>query len=220
MTDPLVSVIMPWLDRSPEMMRRAVASIEAQTYSNYELVTRKAREGRTVGWMRNLCVEAARGEIIAHADEDDWSHPNRLAEQVALLQASGADCVGYRDILFWREPIRNAIQLTEPGEAWFYSNPLARGYALGTSLIYHRAVWERVPFDDVQKGEDDRFCRKVGNVEAVTSIPAWGEHGGVTEPRMIASIHGGNTSSKITPGHQQWRRVPEWDSFCATMMKL
>ena len=37
---------------------------------------------------------------------------------------------------------------------------------------------------------------------------------------MIASIHGGNTSSTIQPTHQQFKRTPEWDEYCREKMKL
>ena len=109
----------------PEMAKRAVASFRAQTYENACLLmfntgcdmpglsslgrpsTRKVVHwhrpeyaGKTIGELRNLAIQAEhewwgfKSDIIAHFD-DDLSHPNRLAEQVALLQQSGADAVGY-----------------------------------------------------------------------------------------------------------------------------
>ena len=46
--------------------------------------------------------EGHAADILVHLDDDDYSHPNRIAEQVVLLQSSGADCVGYREMLFWQ----------------------------------------------------------------------------------------------------------------------
>ena len=39
-------------------------------------------EGRTVGEKRNFGVSRACGEIITHFDDDDWSAPARLADQI------------------------------------------------------------------------------------------------------------------------------------------
>ena len=66
-------------------------------------------EQATIGTkLRNFAGEANgpawMPEILIHWDDDDYSHPNRIAEQVALLQSSGADAtVGFREMLFWRE---------------------------------------------------------------------------------------------------------------------
>src|SRR6185369_11808099 len=117
---PLVVGVMLTADRH-DMTRRAIASFEAQTYERKcLLVLDSGREPLnlptnirqiykhmpgvklTVGELRNVANAMAGGaDIIAHFDSDDWSHPRRLEEQVALLQASGADVVGYNEILFW-----------------------------------------------------------------------------------------------------------------------
>ena len=253
MSEPLVCCIMLTRDR-PAMAQRAVECFRSQTYERkvlFVLDTGKEEfplwqsggvygeyvpglriDKSTIGKLRNLanhyanpqCLDA---DIIAHWDDDDYSNPNRLAEQVALLQASGAEAVGYSDMLFWDErPLGEALGISVVKDAkcqaaWLYSNPISR-YALGTSLCYWRKAWERVAFDDVPVGEDDRWCRKVRVCSTSSMLTV--ENGSIVpipqEPRMIASIHGGNTSSKITPGHRQWRRVPELDSYCRKHMRL
>ena len=160
MAEPLVCCIMLTRDR-PAMARRAVECFRAQTYERASMICLDTGAGdnvsvqhyhmpmwadRSIGALRNEAnAMVGSADIIAHWDDDDWSHPHRLAEQVALLQASGADVVGYRDMLFWDQ---------RPGAfcgAWLYSNPLTRGYALGTSLMYWRKTWKRCPFDDSRR---------------------------------------------------------------------
>ena len=161
-----------------------------------------------------------------HWDDDDYSHPNRIAEQVALMQSSGADCVGYREMLFWRETPQ-AIKDQYAGEAWMYSNQKP-GYALGTSLCYWRKTWERKPFAATSKGEDLQFItglKCVGRSSIEGCAP-----GSIAEaePRMIARIHGSNTSTAYDPRKMEaesrlanplWRRVPEWDEHCRSVME-
>ncbi len=42
-----------------------------------------------LGTLRNLAVQASLGRYVAQWDDDDWSAPTRLAEQMAALHASG-----------------------------------------------------------------------------------------------------------------------------------
>jgi hypothetical protein len=154
------------------MKARALRSFESQKY-NCELVVFEDHSGMTIGAMRNAANAQSKGQIIAHWDEDDLSHPNRIQEQVALLQASGADCVGYNECLFWdtryicldcKEPIGEpgySCDKDEPvrGKAWLYRDPCPRE-ALGSSMLYWRSVWDKYPFDDINHGEDTRLQAK------------------------------------------------------------
>jgi hypothetical protein len=184
----------------------------------------------------------ARPEILVHWDDDDWSHPNRISEQVALLQASGKQVVGYRDMLFWRSPRGphdvDPMERTSPalpGEAWLYSNADPR-FCLGTSMCYWREVWEKRPFPDQPKpgkmtGEDKEFCRDRDTLGVSSMLDPTK---GITsakdlQPRIIASIHGGNSSDqyadvirRVEKGENlsNWKRVPQWDEHCRKVMAL
>lgn len=236
--NPLVCAIMLVNGRAA-MVRRAVASFRAQTYRNKALVvwdtgkisTGATYEGpylpninvvrvtegaaaKTIGGLRNQANEEAECmgcHIICHWDSDDWSHPQRIAEQVELLQASGADCVGYREALFWD---------TRPGQfagAYLYRDPLPT-HCLGASMCYWRRTWERRPFDHISHGEDARFqagCKthgvsalKIGDLDV--------------EPRIIFGIHGDrqNGNYDLSKSYGVWKRSAAWDEHCAQVMQL
>ncbi len=270
-TDPLVCAILLTRDR-PAMARRAVECFRAQTYqAKHLLVLDTGKEspfgwitrdnsgsldcgsiggchrpelcGLSVGALRNWVNGLSISGILFHFDDDDISHPNRIAEQVALLQSSGADCVGYNEVLFWREELHEPSRIvschcgeryprsgapcpnchTYPdGEAWLYSNR-SPAYAVGASLCYWRRTWERHPFPDMQVGEDRTFLQSIrnagGGVVGVTSIPA-AEPGWEKAPRLIQSIHGANTSAAVDPKSDNWRRVPEWDAYARERFAL
>jgi len=237
----------------PDLTRKAVACFEGQTYRAKRLViydTSKAAgeivrysghfqhvviggSQQTIGELRNAAnAFADPREVIVHWDSDDWSHPNRIAEQVELLQSSGADAVGYNEMLFWRERVESKVGEIDPGTAWLYT-----GSILGTSLCYWRKTWERVPFrsqranptHDKGVGEDHDFLLDLhaagmksvgvsgfGHDEPTVKLSCQGTDFG---PRMIARIHGSNTSNAYNPADmaresQHWKRVPEWDQFC------
>ena len=134
-------------------------------------------------------------EVFVHFDSDDLSHPNRIAEQVAFLQSSGADVVGYNQMLFWNDQFVEfdrsfgdggfgAVTETEdditietgelvksPGEAWLYTGPAH--CPLGTSLCYWARTWKAHRFDDRKNaGEDTDFLHRVGHrrVKSVSSV--------------------------------------------------
>ena len=241
---PTVCAIMLTADR-PHLARRAVESFRSQTYPAKRLLVFDTGDGalhdldigdgdapewyaqrgkldgaRTIGELRNLAAGfpmAVNADILIHWDDDDWSHPNRIAEQVTLLQSSGADCVGYNSMLFWRQDQNGMDALSE---AWMFRQP-APNYALGTSLCYWRKVWERNPFKATSRGEDLDFCRALKCV----GVPA-NPSDFRPEPRMIARIHGGNTMmgasytpEKMREAPDQWRRVPGWDAYAGSVME-
>lgn len=207
-------------------------------WPDFDITYHRALGNKTIGELRNkangfACFDGAK--ILVHWDSDDLSHPNRIAEQAALLQSSGADCVGYNEVLFWREP-RWAVEtevrahglpvgagLEFPGEAWLYRNPHP-AYAIGASLCYRREAWHRHQFESTSIGEDARFiaglkCRGVSSVGS-----HMGHRGDLFEkPRLLCRIHPGNTSQAYRAEEMQksakqggeWLRAQMWDKFCA-----
>lgn len=234
-SDPTVACILLTRDR-PEMTARAVASFRAQTYGNACMLifntggdligldslgrpsARKVAHwhrpeyvGKSIGELRNLAIHAEadwwgfESDIIATFDSDDVSHASRISEQVALLQSSGADCVGYNEAVFWDE---------RQSQAWLWTaQPNSRMQPLGASQAFPRRVWQQKPFAHTSRGEDLQFVSGL-KVAAVSSVAADGE------PRLICSIHGGNSSSRISPGAPEWRRSPEFDDWCRRAMAL
>ena len=235
-------VEMDWLGDEDDSRHLEIEVLEAAGIDHHG--TRK-----TIGYLRNRANAAAAerdADILIHFDDDDWSHPNRIADQVALLQSSGADCVGFREMLFWREDSSAECICPDepcphntPGEAWLYTNPDPR-YALGTSLCYWRKTWERKPFEALptsapgSASEDARFITGLNcvgisgtaaRIEDASNLPAGEE---CAQPRMVARIHAGNTSQAYDPRNMErsnrvkggtWRRVPEWDWYCGWVMR-
>jgi glycosyltransferase involved in cell wall biosynthesis len=236
MNEPTVACIMLANGR-PAMVRRAAASFQLQTYPNRELMYWHNIGGQSIGALRNAANFTAQADIICHWDSDDWSHPNRIAEQVALLQSSGAECVGYNEMLFCVESdtermvtriftrarasaseVGLPVEIARKSEAWLYRAAIPN-YAIGTSMCYWRETWQRNPFSDQPEGCDDLHW--FNNRVKISSVPSvWMDPAVEVAPRMIASIHGGNTCAKIDAGAREWTRVPEWDAYCQETMKL
>jgi glycosyltransferase involved in cell wall biosynthesis len=190
----MVSCIMPTRNRR-EWIPRAIASFNAQTYANKELIVLDNGESiedllpkqdniryvrlpgtQTTGQLRNICCTLAKGEYIAHWDDDDWSHPERLAEQVAAL-GDGHQVTGYNRMYF------------HGGDQVVLYVGAAR-YAVGTSLLYRRSYWDLNRFPPQKIGEDTAFVNRAANVLRVLDGTR----------RMVAATHPTNTSPRNMKG--------------------
>ncbi|CAG0987841.1 GalNAc(5)-diNAcBac-PP-undecaprenol beta-1,3-glucosyltransferase [Anaerolineae bacterium] len=195
---PLVSCIMPTADRR-EFVPRAIECFLRQDYPEKELVILddggdgvadlipadpriryfQETQRRSVGAKRNWLCGQARGEVIAHWDDDDWYAPNRLGYQLAWLLDSGKDLCGINRPLFYEPSTRRAWEYVYPEGGRFWLS--------GSTLCYWRRYWLAHPFRDVQVGEDNHFVWS-GSAEQMLVLPDHRFH--------VAIIHDRNTSPK------------------------
>ncbi len=202
----LISCLMPTRGR-PAFAAEALACYLAQTYTDRELIivddadapsfptppnyqgVRYHRLGKRlqIGAKRNICVSRASGGILCHWDDDDYSAPDRIKDQIARLK--GLLVTGYHSMRF-----------TDGARWWQYTG--ADDYALGTSLMYRREYWERNPFKtDCTVGEDTHFIAPARRDGRITSADAGG--------MMWARNHAGNTDERagMATNTAQWREI-------------
>jgi glycosyltransferase involved in cell wall biosynthesis len=166
---PLISCVMPTFNRR-SFIPLALQCFRAQTYPHKELVVvddgtdpvvdlveglpdvkyRGLRRRLTIGAKRNLGCHEAKGEFIAHWDDDDWYAPNRLELQVAPLLAGTADLTGFT----------NRFVLEMPrGQFWTTADSLHRrmfvGDVHGGTLLYRKNfVKENIRYPETNLAED------------------------------------------------------------------
>jgi glycosyltransferase involved in cell wall biosynthesis len=170
---PLVSCIMPTRDRA-DLAAQAARYFLAQDYPNRELIIVEqgssalrdtlprsnaiqhvSIEGhhRSIGALRNLGCQLARGDIFAHWDDDDWYGPERISRQVDAINRDAADITALRDA---------AILDLASWKFWRCSPVLHRRMfkldVHGGTLVYHRHVWDRLAqYPDTSLAEDAAF---------------------------------------------------------------
>lgn len=114
---PTVSCLMVTANR-PVLVQRAIDCYRKQTYTKTELVVLdngahpikhvldtmevpgpvqylyvESSPHHSLGHLRNEALEAAQGDfIVPQWDDDDWSHPQRIAHQVRILQQGHDAC--------------------------------------------------------------------------------------------------------------------------------
>lgn len=198
---PRLSAIMPTADRR-RFVPAAIAQFLAQHRDDAELVIvddgadsiadlipgdpriRYYREEtrRIIGDKRNRLCQLARGEIIVHWDDDDWHAPDRLARQVAALEASGAAICGCDRVIFLA---------ADGSEAWDYAYGGNRPWVAGGSMCYRRAYWQQHRFAHLRAGEDTQWVFAARR----EAVHAMGDNS-----FLVARVHAANTSPKQTRG--------------------
>jgi hypothetical protein len=103
----------------------------------------------TTGAKRNIGAELATGDIIANWDDDDWSHPHRIEDEIQRLITTGKAVTGY-----------NASIIFEEATGLLYRIPAGPPYfASGSSQCYWKSWWREHPYPDCSFGEDSAFSR-------------------------------------------------------------
>lgn len=209
MSTPLVSCIMPTRDRR-RFVAQAIRYFMRQDYPARELLVVDDGEDRvedlvpddervryvslssrlSLGAKRNLACERARGELIAHWDDDDWIAPTRLSVQVAELVRGRADVCGAGDLLHYD---------LNGGAAWRYRwGGNGHPWVAGGTLAYRRSAWRARPFPDADVGEDTAFVDGLdpGRVRPLADTSFY-----------IALLHDANTAGKDL-SDPRWDRRP------------
>ncbi|MDE2165165.1 MAG: glycosyltransferase [Alphaproteobacteria bacterium] len=196
---PLVSVVMPMFNAALTI-ERAINSVRAQTYADWEMIcVDDASADDTVERVaaiddprirvirldgnggparaRNLAIAAAKGELVAFLDADDEWLPDKLARQVALLDADAGLALVVTDMrvttvdggegssVYARQPPVSGI------DAW--KTLLASSFIATSAVMTRRALLDRVGgFNpELVTGEDqDLFIRlaMIGRVHAIS----------------------------------------------------
>jgi len=125
----LVSIVVPFLNPNERFFREAIDSVLAQSHPNWELLlvddgsdetTRRIAAGMAevrpgtikllqhdghenlgTSASRNLGIRHAVGNYIAFLDADDIWLPNKLAEQVSVLEAHREAAMVFSNTLYW-----------------------------------------------------------------------------------------------------------------------
>lgn len=172
METPLVSVVVPTFNRAA-LLPQTVSSILTQTYAEIELIVvdnmssdgteeyvqsladprvrtcRNANEG-IIARNRNLGIRLARGKYVALCDDDDLWQPEKLAEQVAVMEANPNVGLCYTNAVVFGEDVF--------GDVWLNKNKVFRSHfkrLLLRNFIPNSSVLIRKSVLDAEGGFDE-----------------------------------------------------------------
>jgi glycosyltransferase involved in cell wall biosynthesis len=195
--EPLVSIVIPTRDRAA-VLPRAIASVVAQSYPNWELLVcedggsdeiaavvgsfgdPRVRHvpGRPegVGAARNRGLDAAAGELIAYLDDDNRMHPDWVRSVVWAFEQRPAERSLYGAIVIDDTARHHGVEGAEMPSSWLEAydpETIADANVADTSAIAHRAGIAEARWDEelVVMSDWDLIMR-LGAVRAPLMLPA------------------------------------------------
>lgn len=168
----------------------------------------------SIGVKRNLLVEMAAGDVIAHFDDDDYYGPEYLA--VMSKRLGHADFIKLSKWLTWRESdgtlwewdtsildktsfwVKATGQVLPLDECGSWTEDQLAGYihaslwGFGFSYVYRKSLWKESPFADMNFGEDYECVQKWLKMGKVLSYSADFKH------LVLHTLHS-DSSSIILP---------------------
>lgn len=153
-------------------------------------------ERKPIGALRNLAASYATGDICISLDEDDWSHPERVSQQVGRLLGTGKAVTGFHSIYYFNESDRSTYK--------YWYEPKTRNhppYACGSSQCYWKSWWEKHKYPETGT-EDYPFQLAALHANQLDSVDG--------AELLIARAHAGSLSFPIQLGkHRQFPAVPK-----------
>lgn len=165
--EPLVSCVMPTFNRR-RFIPQALRCFAARSYRNAELViiddsersVEKLCAGAenvrylrvrvsTAGAKLNLGIGIARGDIIQNIDDDDYYGPRFIESSVRHLMGKDPE----------RTLVTRCCFLTLVGSDGLLRHS-GHGWKAGSAFCFHREMWRRRPFREVDLGYDTEFRRE------------------------------------------------------------
>jgi glycosyltransferase involved in cell wall biosynthesis len=139
----------------------------------------------TTGEKCNVASRLAESEVICMWDDDDWSEPGRIADQVSRLEQTGRAVTGYHSMKF-----------TDGHNWWLFNGPV--NSVAGTSLCYRREWWAGHPFRPLNVGYDHYFLYAAREAGQLVTVDDKG--------LMHASIHPRNSAARFLD-EPCWQRI-------------
>lgn len=196
-SQPLVSVVLPTYNRA-ELLRRAVASVRVQSYTQWELLVVddggdadservvEAAGDERIRWMRidhqgvcaarNAALEAAKGELIAYLDDDNVMDPDWLYAVVWAFEQYPEIDVLYGAFIvddFLRVNRESSGHLPRTAFHPWSREALRRGNLADIGAIAHRSGLPEAYFDESlrEMGDWDLLVRLTADRDPL-ALPA------------------------------------------------
>lgn len=194
----MISVILPTYNRAP-FLERAMGSVLAQrrpcgellvvddgsTDNTADLVARWAasasvpvrylhQENRGAAAARNTGIRAARGELLAFLDSDDWWLPNKLELQAAALADNPGTLIAHTREIWFRHGQRvNQKKKHDPPHGDIFLPSLAMCVVGMSTVLARRQLFDRYGFFDESLPccEDYELWLRVGAHEPFHLVP-------------------------------------------------
>lgn len=121
-------------------------NLERNNIQNYKLYQND--ENITLGECYNFCIKMMEGNYFCKMDDDDFYDINYITNQLYILKKSNSDIIGKSNFYLYDS----------------YNNILYSKYIpsiiLGGTMIIKKSVFNKILFENVNKGEDTKILRE------------------------------------------------------------
>ena len=219
----LVSAVITTHNRL-ELLKRAVKSVQDQTYRNMELIVVDdtstdgtkgyceaqdftyiyipKEESRGGNHARNMGILAAHGEYIAFLDDDDYWFADKIEKQMAVMESNDCELVhcGRRDEIITKDGIKYRDKLPKPIQCGDCSRKVLQEISATTTniLVKRQALLDVGLFD-----EDLRFWQEY---ELLIRLAQRKPFCCVHEPLSMYRIDV-NDKARLTNKYFEWKKA-------------
>jgi glycosyltransferase involved in cell wall biosynthesis len=157
----------------------------AEAFASVTHVKLPNHDRRTLGELRNIAIEAAKGDWCIQWDDDEWYHPERISRQLAVAVASGVGASALRWTLM-KVP-------TGSGTLQFRTRT---GIATPGTLLFKRTD---LRYPHLARNEDGVFLRNVRREIGLAVLERESSH------LFVRVFHGSNTWDERHFLRRLWR---------------
>lgn len=233
MKTPRISVLMGVLYHREDLscLERSIRSILAQSKSDFEFLIcddgscadacklldslackdnriQLLRPGRkiTLSEKLNYCLGQASGSYIARMDDDDFSHPNRFAEQAAFLDS-------HPNIAFVGCNVNLCRNGQKVGERRFPEYPQVKDFYFVQPYIHPALIFRREALMAVNGYSEEKRCFLCEDYDLLLRLYAAGYHGCNLQETLFDYTVPVNAKGNRTMAHRCNEAVTRWRRF-------
>lgn len=151
---PKVTVIIPTIGR-PEL-DRAIKSVEAQTFKDYELLIEYDNNRVGKSKIVNDAVKKAKGEFILIVDDDNEIHPEFLEQTMATMAIESKRQIGFGNTHY--HAVFTGRLIVHDGYVDYAPASFIHGYgftAIDWGWLIRKEVFDKIKYDETLFGDED-----------------------------------------------------------------
>ncbi len=193
------SILVPLYNTPEKFLREMIASVQAQTYENWELCMadgsdaeheevgricqeyaaadsrikyRKIEKNLGISGNTNVCFEMASGDYIGLFDHDDLLHPSVLYEYMKVICEEGADYIYCDEVTFEGDSIDNMLTIHFKPD-FSIDNLRANNYICHFSVFSEKLLEESGLFRSEYDGSQDHdmILRLTARAKKIVHVP-------------------------------------------------
>ena len=167
---PLISIIVPTRNR-PQLLQRALASIQQQTFSDFEAIivndagqdvqnivdqfndprfvyTATETQTRLPG-VRNVGIKASKGTYIAYLDDDDLYYPHHLQRAVDIFEQGSQNFVYTGCVTVYEDQNKEEKKRIYRQYAPYHPSLIRhQSFMPACSILHHKKIFEQAGYFD------------------------------------------------------------------------